>query len=604
MESWLISSDTQKWDIESYFEEDGYIDWTRYANYEVGDIIYIYAKVPVAKVMFKTVVVENFEEKSRLKLIGKVDTDALSLKNLRCHGLKNAPMGAKKLNGELEFYIERYFSRFWFVTAGEKSFKINEFRENNFVAIGWNYEDWHGKTKDEIKSLYVQHRQDDSPQEIGQAVSQINLFVNEIQIGDFICSSDKINREFIIGRCTSDYYISDSKDNTENQYKNCRDVEWICNIEQIDVSPDVKVISPKSVYELKDATKEELFKFLDFQSFSSDKKPNVIYFGAPGTGKSYMLNKELKELLKGYENNYERVTFYPDYTYANFVGTYKPVPDTDEDNKPIISYKYVPGPFMRTLVKALRNPSEPYVLIIEEINRANVAAVFGDVFQLLDRDNCYESEYPINLSEDMHDYIKEELDYSKLPKYLKCVHRNYLKDLLGEDYEKIKIPSNMFIWATMNSADQGVFTMDTAFKRRWEFKYLGINDGAKHIENLKFELYGEKFLWNDVRTAINNSLLSYGINEDKLMGPFFAFTEFIEDNFIPEDEFKYIFKNKIIMYLFEDAARSRRDNLFSGIENNVNIIYSDICSKFDDEKKGLKIFNDSIINKIFHKDSD
>ena len=162
----------------------------------------------------------------------------------------------------------------------------------------------------------------------------------------------------------------------------------------------------------------------------------------------------------------------------------------------------------------------------------------------------------------------------------------------------------MFIWATMNSADQGVFTMDTAFKRRWEFKYLGINDGAKHIENLKFELYGEKFLWNDVRTAINNSLLSYGINEDKLMGPFFAFTEFIEDNFIPEDEFKYIFKNKIIMYLFEDAARSRRDNLFSGIENNVNIIYSDICSKFDDEKKGLKIFNDSIINKIFHKDSD
>ena len=105
--------------------------------------------------------------------------------------------------------------------------------------------------------------------------------------------------------------------------------------------------------------------------FESNQKRNLIYFGAPGTGKSFNLNKD-----KG-NFDYERVTFHPDYSYANFVGTYKPVPEGNE-----ITYKYVPGPFMRSLVKALRNPSKPFLLIIEEINRANVAAVFGDVFQL------------------------------------------------------------------------------------------------------------------------------------------------------------------------------------------------------------------------------
>ncbi|WP_296880392.1 AAA family ATPase [uncultured Methanobrevibacter sp.] len=290
--------------------------------------------------------------------------------------------------------------------------------------------------------------------------------------------------------------------------------------------------------------------------FKSNKKRNLIYFGAPGTGKSYNLNQDKDSLLEDFEDNYERVTFHPDYSYANFVGTFKPYPDGRD-----IVYKYVPGPFMRILKKAINNKDKPYLLIIEEINRANVAAVFGDVFQLLDRNENHQSIYPIDTTEDMRLYLNED---------------------------KIKLPSNLFIWATMNSADQGVFPMDTAFKRRWDFKYFSINNNENLIENTHSTINGKEVNWNTLRKQINDELLSYKINEDKLMGPFFAFNEFMNQE-IPEETFKDIFKNKIIMYLFEDAARAKRNDLFSGAKTKDYVTYSEICDAFD--KIGLKIFN-------------
>ncbi|MBQ0090443.1 MAG: AAA family ATPase [Prevotellaceae bacterium] len=406
-------------------------------------------------------------------------------------------------------------------------------------------------------------------------------------------------------------------------------------------------------------------------STTIDISRNRIIFGAPGTGKSYTLNKDRKKLLgENNETDYERVTFHPDYSYANFVGTYKPVmvsgeKDTalDEDRKYVLSilndesktgqekydelfemfkdegltrlplllglytdesfetkkkdgspavdssveknhgrairkyvnlitgiektkdiaYEYVPGPFMRALVKALKsartdNP-KPYLLLIEEINRANVAAVFGDVFQLLDRgdDNC--SEYPIEATEDMKKYLSKELDMPE------------------ECFNKIRIPDNMFIWATMNSADQGVFPMDTAFKRRWDFTYIGIDDNDTDLAGKKVVLGSavkQKVEWNSLRKAINDYLAKQKINEDKQLGPYFISRKIVvpeDGDEIDSEEFAKVFKNKVIMYLFEDAAKQRRSSLFEGCFQNSNR-YSEICKEFDE--KGIGIFNHEI----------
>ena len=395
---------------------------------------------------------------------------------------------------------------------------------------------------------------------------------------------------------------------------------------------------------------------------------NRIIFGAPGTGKSYSLNNDRQDLLgKNNECDYERVTFHPDYSYANFVGTYKPVtienntsydidnsereilmvlqdknisaqckydelknnPNIQKSVAPIlvsfcngkefetdrvydaqkghgialrqylqlktldpksseISYEYVPGPFMRLYVKALKNAQDvakgtasprPFLLIIEEINRANVAAVFGDVFQLLDRkDNI--SEYPIQASEDIKKYLAKELGGNP------------------EDYAKIKIPDNMFIWATMNSADQGVFPMDTAFKRRWDFTYLGIDDNDEELKDKFVSMihHGEqKFVeWNSLRMAINEFLANEKINEDKQLGPYFIAKDIVvpaSGNEIDTDKFNDVFKHKVLMYLFDDAAKQKRSKLFEGISAESSR-YSKICKAF--EEKGVDIFHSSI----------
>lgn len=309
---------------------------------------------------------------------------------------------------------------------------------------------------------------------------------------------------------------------------------------------------------------------------------NRIFFGAPGTGKSYELEKQRSELLKT-GGNYERVTFHPDYSYGQFVGTYKPVPVVNNGEEKI-TYEYVPGPFMRILTKALINSqsSNAFLLLIEEINRANVATVFGEVFQLLDRKDGI-SEYSITLSEDMKRYLVKEFELHSVQFDITSV-------------TKIKLPDNLFIWCSMNSADQGVFPMDTAFKRRWEFEYFGIDDNQEYVADYSTS-YGLN--WNQLRKAINELLSSdkFKINEDKLMGPFFVNPKKIapkDSNIMEGSIFNDVFKNKVLMYLFDDAAKQKRGQLFASDLTR----YSQICSKFDSNfnddgtlKDGIKIEN-------------
>ncbi|GEM_PF-444371 len=349
--------------------------------------------------------------------------------------------------------------------------------------------------------------------------------------------------------------------------------------EETDVSDQFQVNESVSTYN-NDTEKdgEEEYKQIIYRTGYSHElefKRNRIVFGAPGTGKSYRLKKDCDELMKDLGGTYERVTFHPDYSYAHFIGIYKPI----SDKKGNILYKFVPGPFMRVYVDALKsgrteNP-KPHLLLIEEINRARVSAVFGDIFQLLDRDEDCVSEYDIQASEDIKSYLASQLGG------------------IPQNYERIQIPDNMFIWATMNSADQGVFHMDTAFRRRWDFEYIGIDQNDTEI-NAKIIIgtgtHALEVDWNKLRKAINEKLSQdYRINEDKLMGPFFLSKKIIEtdeNGYISNpDKFVNAFKNKVIMYLYEDAAKQHRHKLFEGCDSSK---YSSVCDDFD--KSGIDIF--------------
>ena len=276
---------------------------------------------------------------------------------------------------------------------------------------------------------------------------------------------------------------------------------------------------------------------------------NRIFYGAPGTGKSHNLDADLKKFFP-HNDLFERTTFYPDYTNGTFVGEYKPYPvyrrgdgvlvGPDQqseipDLEPMIDYRYVPGPFLRVLVKAHQYPDYKFCLVIEEINRAHASAVFGEVFQMLDRDENGEGKFSVTLSQEAQDYLARH-------------------GVSGP----VKIPSNMYIWATMNSADQGVLPLDAAFKRRWSLEYVGIDDGEEVVRDWEIELkfLSKKIKWNDFRKKINSHLQNQGVTEDRLLGPFFMTKKDLANS--------KAFENKLLQYLRDDVVRTAPSGLFVG----------------------------------------
>lgn len=257
------------------------------------------------------------------------------------------------------------------------------------------------------------------------------------------------------------------------------------------------------------------------EEYAAGGGQNLIIYGAPGTGKSYAANGNHARCI--------RTVFHADYSYQDFVGSYRPCKVKGQ-----ITYEFTPGPFIKSIINAHNNPDHMHTLIIEEINRANAGAVFGEVFQLLDRKDNGESEYSVTPDEALAIFLKANTEH------------------MGE---KLWLPANLNIHATMNSADQGVFPLDSAFKRRWKFKYLPISfDNVAHKDAL-LPYANKKITWEKFATAINTQLSLQHINEDRQLGPYFLKANEIED--------AQTVASKVLIYLWDDVVRHQRPVLFS-----------------------------------------
>lgn len=275
---------------------------------------------------------------------------------------------------------------------------------------------------------------------------------------------------------------------------------------------------------------------------------NIIFYGVPGCGKS----RRIKDLYGDDEHFMERVVFHPDYTNADFVGQILPKVADGQ-----VSYEFSPGPFTRILKSAENDPANCYYLVIEEINRGNAPAIFGDIFQLLDRQNG-ESEYGIS-------------------------NADIAQEVYANPTRKIKIPSNLFILATMNTADQNVFTLDTAFKRRWTMKRIANSFVSCYFSGVN--ICGTTISWKSFATAINKKIIelhtgSIG-NEDMRLGAYFVrYEELNDDN---------AFAEKVLMYLWNDVFKYERDKVFAKDILSLDIL----LDEFSTERK-FGVFNAEI----------
>ncbi|MCD8408501.1 AAA family ATPase [Tenacibaculum dicentrarchi] len=319
-----------------------------------------------------------------------------------------------------------------------------------------------------------------------------------------------------------------------------------------------------------------------------EKGYNKIYYGAPGTGKSHKVNEITEKLERKF---WERITFHPEFDYASFVGGYKPISEQvkvskegeDEKFSDEIKYKFTPQSFINIYIKAWQGIKEDknYFLVIEEINRGNCAEIFGDIFQLLDRN----SNYTVTPSNELNVYLIKEL---------------------GADHpgikDGLKLPENLIILATMNTSDQSLFPMDSAFKRRWDWEYIPINykenyidDKGESKENKSFEYQiidkEEKkiFDWINFIKTINNIIKSNeNLGMDKCIGNFFVKPN--DDKNISLE----VFINKVIFYLWNDVFKDEEDseNIFPKA-----IFYEDFFPIKEEGFKTLKLIVDKI-NKI------
>ena len=386
------------------------------------------------------------------------------------------------------------------------------------------------------------------------------------------------------------FVINEIIANALNHYSRVLKVETINkDNEQFNVSliPNYKEIL-NTHYNM---TKKEYFELFDSvkTAFDPDAPIQQIFYGAPGTGKSHIV----KIHTEG--ESVVRTTFHPDSDYSTFVGCYKPttkeIEMRDVTGKIIIErdqpvtenriiYQFVDQAFLQAYIKAWKFYAEAeegvapnkQFLIIEEINRGNCAQIFGDLFQLLDRNDSGFSEYFIHADKDMQKHLSNA--------FKDCLIKDSHKDAINSLYPKeddvvakvlsgeiLLLPNNLYIWATMNTSDQSLFPIDSAFKRRWDWEYEPIK--YKNIDWV-IDIEGSKYLWTSFQREINKRIFDATNSEDKMLGDYFVNPA---DGVITEK----ILLNKILFYLWNDVCKDGEGDIFKTADNE-DVTFSDLHS--------------------------
>lgn len=296
----------------------------------------------------------------------------------------------------------------------------------------------------------------------------------------------------------------------------------------------------------------------DEEIIPTDGADNILLYGVPGCGKSYTIKTEYCDD----DDHMERAVFHPDYTYSDFVGQI--LPRVDEGH---IEYRFEPGPFTRILKKAVETPDESFYLVVEEINRGNAPAIFGDIFQLLDRDESGCSEYGVS-------------------------NENISNHIYGDATTKIKIPGNLFVLATMNTSDQNVFTLDTAFKRRWTMRMIENNIDACEYADHQICAWG--ITCGAFARTINQKIIELGennlSNEDNRLGAYFVREADLND--------AERFGEKILIYLWNDAFKFDHDKVFKAEYRTLDELIVGFV------RVGFAVFSDDIVFETIAEETD
>lgn len=339
-----------------------------------------------------------------------------------------------------------------------------------------------------------------------------------------------------------------------------------------------------SFEEIDDDNIDTIASNLDEQSIVGN---NIIYYGAPGTGKSWRVTQEIKKSYPNFETESSqeaqfvfRTTLHPEYTYSDFIGQILPVTQKDE-----IKYEFTPGVFTRALEKAisLEQQNQPVYLVLEELSRANVAAVLGDLFQLLDRKDGV-SEYSIS-----NPIIAKHIYHAGDEKNQDGSFNIKEQELINK---KIYLPKNLFILGTVNTNDQNVFVMDTAFKRRFEWEYVStkpVSKNGAYLNNPCLDIGGGFLVeWTVFYQKLNLYITkNMMLGEDKQVGQFFLKFDDINDKTANLKQLQ----NKLLQYLWDDIEKAAfNKTLFDNIDN-----YADLYEKFG---KKQSVFNSEFLDTL------